>query len=310
MATIKVWFQSVKRYAVARKFHFFVLCCLGVLFFIETSQFAMLQTTHYKMEKDELQEYISSQSKIMAEVDSETREMLTKKLETKFATISSRIDIVDSAIKPDEKRRMLIKTVRDAIKDNTDTPVSIRTLNRIAIAVVDNSFKYNLSIAGVLAQMKQESNFNAKAESHAGAKGLMQIIDPTAEEIASKLGRSRYNIWDIETNIEFGCFYMAEMLHVFENDFIYALRAYNFGPHNVKRVKFEGADYGRSVEREVNGVMKSVVADKRGEPELDDEGQMIVVTEDHRYPRETRGYVVNIVKNRGLFAEYGLDKVE
>jgi len=232
----------------------------------------------------------------------------------KLNALNSKLDILDSAIKPDEKRRMLIKTVREAIQDNTDKNVDIRTLNRIAISIVDHSYIYNLSIAKVLAQMKQESNFNPRAESRAGAKGLMQIIDTTAEEIAQELGKKRYNIWDINTNIEFGCYYMAKMLDHYDHDYIYALRAYNFGPHNVDKVKVGEADYSIVIEVEDNGNTTQYLVDRKGRFLTNDNGEKITVEgevpEDYRYPLETQGYIKYIQANKVTFSEYGLDKVE
>ena len=233
---------------------------------------------------------------------------------TRMASLNSKFDILDSTIKPDEKRRQLIKLVRDAITSSTHSPPDIRTLNKIAIATVDYSYMYNLSIAEVLAQMRQESNFNSKAESRAGAKGLMQIMDGTAEEIAEDLGRKRYNIWDINTNVEFGCYYMAKMMDHYNHNYIYALRAYNFGPVNVDKVKAGEADY--SIIREVteNNNIVQYLVDRRGKFLSDDNQQRIVIVgevpEELRYPLETQYYIKHIAEFRRTFSELGLDKVE
>lgn len=224
--------------------------------------------------------------------------------------VSARIDTIDSAIKPDEKRRAIIKLVRDAINENSNIPIDIRTLNSIAIAVIDNSYLYNLPIANTLAQMKQESGFNHRAMSKAKAKGLMQIIDSTADDIARELGKKRYNIWDISTNVEFGCYYMAKMLHVNNNNWDDAYRSYNFGPHNVVRVKAGEVDFSRSVVGVVEGVERKFLIDKYGNFVLDDLGQEVDVREEHKYPIETRLYVKRIRENIDVFAKYGLDKVE
>lgn len=232
----------------------------------------------------------------------------------KFGSLQSKFEILDSAIKPDEKRRMLIKTVRDSIQAYTDRKLDIRTLNRIAIAVVDNSYTYNLTIAQVLAQMAAESDFDPKAQSHAGAKGLMQLVDSTADAMAEQLGKKRYNIWDINTNIEFGCLYMSQMLDHYDHDYTYALRGYNFGPHNVDQVKVGDADYSSIREVEEDGRIAQYLVGRQGHFLLDDDGNRIKITEDvpeqYRYPIETQRYTKFIHKTRLVFAEYGLDKVE
>lgn len=148
---------------------------------------------------------------------------------------SSRIDIVDSAVLPDAKRRMLVTKIRNAITENTYSVPDVRTLNRIANAVADNSFKYNLPVANILAQIRQESSFNTVAKSVAGAEGLMQIMPETKSQIEHELGR-RFNSWDIYHNIEMGCYYMSEQLNTFKN-YDDALRAYNAGPMMVHKVK-------------------------------------------------------------------------
>jgi transglycosylase-like protein with SLT domain len=235
-------------------------------------------------------------------------------MSTRMASLNSKFDILDSTVKPDEKRRQHIKLVRDAITSSTNNPPDIRTLNRIAIAIVDHSYTYNLSIAKVLAQMKQESNFNPLAESRAGAKGLMQVIDDTAAEIADDLGRKRYNIWDISTNVEFGCYYMAKMLDHYKHDYVYSLRAYNFGPHNVDKVIAGEADY--SIIREVIENDKTVqyLVDRRGRFLQDDNQQRIIIVgevpEELRYPLETQRYIKHIVQFRRDFSEMGLDRIE
>lgn len=153
--------------------------------------------------------------------------------------LNSRLDIIDSAIKPDAKRRMLVKKIRNAITENTNTKLTIRELNNIAIAVIDYSYQYNLSIVKILAQIRQESNFNIKAVSRAGARGLMQIMPKTLEYIELKIGK-KLNPFNIYDNIRAGCYYMAEQLHSFES-YELALQAYNWGPDNLK--KFKTGDY-------------------------------------------------------------------
>ena len=91
---------------------------------------------------------------------------------------------------------------------------------------------YGLSRALVFAVIKTESSFNKNAQSNKGAKGLMQITDKTAKYIADKLGIENYDIFDIETNINFGCFYIKYLYNKFK-DIKTALVAYNAGEGNV-----------------------------------------------------------------------------
>lgn len=99
------------------------------------------------------------------------------------------------------------------------------------------STKYNLDPYLVLAVIKTESNFNENAESIKGAKGLMQIMDSTGEWIAGKLEIDNFEpemLFEPETNIEFGCWYLNNLLVEFD-DLSLVLAAYNGGSGNVTK---------------------------------------------------------------------------
>ena len=99
------------------------------------------------------------------------------------------------------------------------------------------SAKYELDPYLVLAVIKTESNFNENAESSKGAKGLMQIMDSTGEGIADKLEVENFEtkmLFDPEINIEFGCWYLNNLLSEFD-DLSLALAAYNGGSGNVTK---------------------------------------------------------------------------
>lgn len=83
----------------------------------------------------------------------------------------------------------------------------------------------------VKAVIQVESNFNPEAVSHAGAKGLMQLMDGTADYLGVE------NSFDARQNIEGGVEYLAQQLELF-GDTRLALAAYNAGPGAVQ--KFDG----------------------------------------------------------------------
>jgi len=74
-----------------------------------------------------------------------------------------------------------------------------------------------------------ESAGNAKATSHAKAKGLMQLLDGTAKDMGVK------NIWDPKQNIFGGTKYLSGLLRQYNGDLKLALAAYNAGPGNVAK---------------------------------------------------------------------------
>jgi len=90
----------------------------------------------------------------------------------------------------------------------------------------------------VHAIIRQESAFNLKAVSHAGARGLMQLMPATASRVAKK-NRLRYvrqKLTEDEAyNLRIGQAYLADLLQKFNNSYILSLAAYNAGPARVQR---------------------------------------------------------------------------
>lgn len=178
--------------------------------------------------KDQLLKYTDSMNNHLSDINEKI-----SSLKRNDMVINSRIDVLDNAVELEEKRRVLVTKIRDAIRDNSNERLNIRDINRIAVAVIDYSYQYDLAISRVLAQIRQESDFNIKAVSKAGAQGLMQIMPATLEYIELKNGKI-FNPWNIYHNIRAGCFYMSEQITEFGN-YEDALRAYNWGPNSLKR---------------------------------------------------------------------------
>ncbi|KKW89551.1 lytic transglycosylase domain-containing protein [Sphingobium chungbukense] len=84
---------------------------------------------------------------------------------------------------------------------------------------------------------RQESQFDRSIVSHAGARGLMQLMPGTAREQAGKLGL-RYNPGSLDDpgyNIRLGASYIERMLSYYRGSYPLAVAAYNAGPGNVNR---------------------------------------------------------------------------
>ena len=88
----------------------------------------------------------------------------------------------------------------------------------------------------VLAVIMAESSFNENALSRVGAQGLMQLMPATAADIARRMGNTAFvpdDVWDSETNITMGMFYLNWLLQRYNGDIRIALAAYNAGLGNV-----------------------------------------------------------------------------
>ena len=91
--------------------------------------------------------------------------------------------------------------------------------------------------AFILSIIRQESEFDLSANSHAGAKGLMQLMPYTAKLVAKQANlpysRSRLTT-DPEYNINLGSHYIAGLILEYEGAYPFAIAAYNAGPKRVK----------------------------------------------------------------------------
>ena len=88
----------------------------------------------------------------------------------------------------------------------------------------------------VLAVMREESGYRPKVVSPVGARGLLQIMPETGSQLASQLGENPFDpdsLFEPETNIRFGAFYLAQLLEQFDGRTSAAVGSYNAGPHRV-----------------------------------------------------------------------------
>ena len=105
-----------------------------------------------------------------------------------------------------------------------------------------DTFKHYATVQRVpstelMAIARRESAFFPEAHSPVGARGLMQIMPATGKQVASELGRphTRAELYEVEHNILLGSAYYRQLLDRFDGNRIFALAAYNAGPHRVDR---------------------------------------------------------------------------
>lgn len=107
-------------------------------------------------------------------------------------------------------------------------PDHVPTGGRYAPIIDAAAKQYGISPSLVDAVMWQESRYNPKAVSSAGAIGLMQLMPDTARH----LGVNPYDPWQ---NVFGGAAYLRRQLDRFNNNVPFALAAYNAGPEAVAK---------------------------------------------------------------------------
>jgi len=85
----------------------------------------------------------------------------------------------------------------------------------------------------VLGVIRQESSFDPRIVSAAGAHGLMQMMKVTAQQVAHSINQPAEPLSDPAVNMRLGTAYLASLLAQFGGSIPYAVAAYNAGPHRV-----------------------------------------------------------------------------
>ncbi|WP_257460209.1 lytic transglycosylase domain-containing protein [Archangium lipolyticum] len=138
-----------------------------------------------------------------------------------------------------------------------------------ANAVESEATRYKVSPFFVWAIMRRESAFRPEVASAADARGLMQVIPPTARAIAKQLAEpapAPAELFSPSLNIKYGAWYLSQLMKRFSHPAL-AAAAYNAGPEaTVRWVKEKGSlPLDLFVEeipfRETRGYVKQVLAD-------------------------------------------------
>jgi soluble lytic murein transglycosylase len=124
----------------------------------------------------------------------------------------------------------------------------------------------------VYAVIKAESNFNPEAHSHKGAKGLMQLMEDTAKDVAKKtelansLDQITERLSEPEVNIQLGTKYLSVLLERYHHKEV-ALTAYNAGIGTVDNwiekgiIKADGSDIENVPYQETNQYVRKILRD-------------------------------------------------
>ena len=134
------------------------------------------------------------------------------------------------------------------------------------------SEQYNIEENLIFAVIKAESNFDEEAVSNKGAKGLMQLMEETAKDVANKSDididttKVGEELLKAENNIKIGTKYLSTLLGKYENEEL-ALAAYNAGSGNVDKwiengvIKSDGSDIENIPYKETNTYVRKIMRD-------------------------------------------------
>ncbi len=143
-----------------------------------------------------------------------------------------------------------VKTSVSAVPENKGGVANSRTTKSDILKLIgEASRKYGVSESLIKSVIKQESGFNPKAVSHAGAQGLMQLMPRTARSLGVT------NSFDAKQNIFGGTKYLKGLLNRFGGNLSLSLAAYNAGESRV--LKAGGVPNIRETRHYVNNVIRN-----------------------------------------------------
>ena len=129
------------------------------------------------------------------------------------------------------RQDLAVRVAKNAEQDGVYLPTR-------AYPVVDMPSTYVQDRALLLAMSRQESAFDPEAISHAGARGLMQLMPATARRTAKSI-KLRYSpdklTSDPQYNATLGSAHLKELLDTFDGNYVLAVAAYNAGEGRVRR---------------------------------------------------------------------------
>lgn len=141
--------------------------------------------------------------------------------------------IIVIALPPRAKSRVVILAKTQVVLPTGEgTVYSIEYFRKYEDLINQASDEFDVPVPLIAAVIKAESDFDPYARSHAGARGLMQLMPATWAELGG-IG-SPYNAG---MNIRLGTKYLRELMDQFRGNLRLTIAAYNAGPGAVKKFR-------------------------------------------------------------------------
>jgi soluble lytic murein transglycosylase len=168
------------------------------------------------------------------------------------------------------QRNLLDRAINTDERIRSDADFVLRFPTPFSGQLLPITRELGLDAAWVYGLIRQESRFIMDARSHVGASGLMQLMPATARWVARKMGRRDFHqrdVNDLQTNLEFGTFYLKQALDDLDGSAVLASAGYNAGPGRARNWRgtlsgpLEGAIFAEIIPfAETRGYVKNVLS--------------------------------------------------
>ncbi|MFA6989488.1 MAG: lytic transglycosylase domain-containing protein [Candidatus Gastranaerophilaceae bacterium] len=195
-------------------------------------------------------------SSIQGLIDQSGAEAAAKRAMQLESTLNAQIQSVKSIEPPKQLNGKTFSDFMNVVPPS-DLKFKVSEPEKASKSEIQNIIKEASDTFGVDSRLinaviKQESGYNSKAVSGAGALGLMQLMPSTAKHLGVT------NPMDAKENVIGGTKYLKSLLDRFNGNIVLALAAYNAGPNAVS--KYNGIPPYKETQNYVKSILKNYLS--------------------------------------------------